>query len=288
MSRFQSSTAGQHHLVAPLIIVRRISASMLLTSSSRLLASSSRRAASARPPTFPCPSCHSWMRASRRVRSGLRSRARWPRLAHHLTEQCVGGIAALLVLLRRQIGRVAESPPPPLRGDDRRLPVVVGWRRCRLWLRRAFSHDRRPLQRHRLPLPRRALVAVGRGDDAAGMVVVPRAGRPVNALRPVLRVRWPRRARLAAAGRMIVRPERRKKRRRGLRMMIGRSTDDRGFAELRSARPTSHSLRQGRNRLPAHDPLGATPPSAATPWRGCGIHQHPNSRAWHWPPKTES
>ena len=38
--------------------------------------------------------------------------------------------------------------------------------------------DRRPLQQHRLPLPRWALVAVGRGDDAAGHdVIVLRAGR---------------------------------------------------------------------------------------------------------------
>ena len=76
-----------------------------------------------------------------------------------------------------RLGASQNRPPPPLRGDNRRLPVVVGWRRCRLWLRRAFSHDRRPLQRHRLPLPWRALVAVGRGDDAAGVAVPMRAGR---------------------------------------------------------------------------------------------------------------
>ena len=50
--------------------------------------------------------------------------------AHHLAEQRVGGIASLMLLLR-QIGRVAELPLPPLRGDDHRLPVIIVWR-CRL------------------------------------------------------------------------------------------------------------------------------------------------------------
>ena len=85
------------------------------------------------------------------------------------------------VLLRRQVGRVAEPARPPLRGDDRRLAVIVGRRGSRL--RRACPHDRRPLQRHRLPLPRRALVAVGRGDDAVGH------GSPGE--RAAGRERWP-------------------------------------------------------------------------------------------------
>ena len=73
--------------------------------------------------------------------------------------------------------RFNPAIPRPLRGDYHRRAVIVGWRRCRCVGRpRALAHNGRPLQRDRLPLPRRALVAVGRGDDA-GHAVLPRAGR---------------------------------------------------------------------------------------------------------------
>jgi hypothetical protein len=53
-------------------------------------------------------------------------------LAHDLAEHRIGGIASPLVFLQRHVGHVAESAPPPLHGDDRRLPVIVGWRQWRL------------------------------------------------------------------------------------------------------------------------------------------------------------
>ena len=39
----------------------------------------------------------------------------------------MGGIAAAPVLLLRQIGRIPKPAPPPLRSDDCRLAVIVGW-----------------------------------------------------------------------------------------------------------------------------------------------------------------
>jgi hypothetical protein len=53
----------------------------------------------------------------------------WSRLGppHDLTEQCIGSIPSPPVLLRRHVGHVTE-PARPLHGDDRRLPVIVGWR----------------------------------------------------------------------------------------------------------------------------------------------------------------
>ena len=95
---------------------------------------------------------------SRSISSHVAARASPERVAVRIANSSarIGGLAAPLVLLRRHVGQVAEPARPPLRGDDRRLAVIVGRWRWRLWLRRAFSHDRRPLQRDRLPFRRGA------------------------------------------------------------------------------------------------------------------------------------
>ena len=126
------------------------------------------------------------------------------RSTHQFAPHGIGGLAAALVLFRRQVGSVAQ-PRLPFDGDDHRLAVVVGgrgrvmrwrsdsfrltrcaWMRCPLlpeWgqgskdLSRRLSSqvraaaafrgdDRRRLEHDCFPLPGRALVAVRVGDDA--------------------------------------------------------------------------------------------------------------------------